>query len=327
MDIRRINSTDLERIIEYQKSVFPERREKAAGLIGFWLSKSAQEAESSFVLVDGEEIKGMLMFSSMDYFFEGNTNADFWAFDLIVDENLRKEGWGLNLMMRAFKQHNTCFCAGSGPFALKIELKLGFHIIGEIRKYVRLVNPLCLFTAFMRGNIRRESFPNSVVIGSEQFMRVPLEQMSESHQPFNPQLLEISRTKDFLLWRYGQLHDYVIFKSHESDDYFVLRTIVKHGVTALVMVDFRCDVKKEGCYGRIVDATIKIAKELRLPVVIVGSSLTTIDSELERRAFKSVGRPRPIISKDKRFKSYKQAIDERDFCLVTLADSDGEVLW
>ena len=51
-----------------------------------------------------------------------------------------------------------------------------------------------------------------------------------------------------------------------------------------------------------------------------------IDSVLESHHYKSIGRPRPIIG-TKKYKTDKEAIKNRAFAFVTLAESDGEITW
>ena len=326
MITRKIKINDLGAIISYQKKMFPERNDFSERLVSFWFSKSPNECEYSFLLDDNEITRGELLFSSMNYYYNGIKHSDFWAFDLIVDEELRKDGWGLNLMMKAFKEHNTCFCTGSGPLALKIEMKLGFYIIGEIRKYVRLINPLYFFNSIKRGNLSRDKYPEYIEVDNVKFDKINLSDMPNIVTPFNDNLLEIGRDDLFFKWRFKDLHEYVIYKQNSCNNYFVIRSFVKKGITAMVLVDFRCPLNKKNDYNLIINAAIKVTKRLRLPILVTGSSLSLSDEILERRHFKSIGRPRPIITKDKRYKEQKESQNNRNFCLVTLADSDGEVL-
>lgn len=326
MIVRKINESDIISVEEYQKSIFNDRKDREKKIIDFWFSKNKNECENSYILEDNGNIRGELLFSSMNYFYGGIKYLDFWAFDLIVDEELRKDGWGLNLMMKAFKEHNTCFCTGSGPLALKIEMKLGFYIIGEIRKYVRLINPLYFLNSIKRGNLSRDKYPEYIEVDNVKFDKINLSDMPNIVTPFNDNLLEIGRDDLFFKWRFKDLHEYVIYKQNSCNNYFVIRSFVKKGITAMVLVDFRCPLNKKNDYNLIINAAIKVTKRLRLPILVTGSSLSLSDEILERRRFKSIGRPRPIITKDKRYKEQKESQNNRNFCLVTLADSDGEVL-
>lgn len=326
MQIRNVKRPDIGQIINYQLLMFPERASMVKKLVPFWFSKTEKEYDESFLLEDDGIIRGELLFSSMNYFFNGVKNNDFWAFDLIVDENLRKEGHGLKLMMTAFKEHNTCFCTGSGPLALKIELKLGFYMIGEIRKYVRVVNPIYICNSIRRGDVYRDKYPDYIVVDDVKFEKVNTQAMPNFETAFNDDLLEIGRDAFFLAWRYKDLHEYVIYKQEASNNFFVLRSFIKKSITAMALIDFRCPIRAKGDYSILIKAAINITKRLRLPILVTGSSLSICDDVLENNGFKSIGRPRPIITKDKRFKDYHEKQNNRNFCLVTLADSDGEVL-
>ena len=327
MEIRSTTIEDSAALIRYQIKMYPERGTVFPfHYLSFWFSKH-DDADKSFIIEDSGVVYGQDLFSSMTYWYQGEKTDGVWEFDLIVDESLRKDNWGLDLLMAALNRYEHIFATGSNDTALKIHRKLGKSFLGELRKYVLLINPLYLPIAFFKGNVLKQSFPAEVEIDGATFDNVDSDAYPELMQPFNSNLLEFGRDKDYLNWRYGQLHEYVFYRQRGSTNYFVVRTIIKSHITALVIVDFRCELSECGQYQNIVKAAINIAKYLRLPVLITGSSLALTDSVLEDKGFKSVGRPRPIIGKDERFIHHKEVVDARNFCLVTLADSDGEVNW
>ena len=112
----------------------------------------------------------------------------------------------------------------------------------------------------------------------------------------------------------------------KNDNYFVLRTIVKKGITALVLVDFRCNMQCEEEIELMLRAVKKIMRKMWLAILICGSSHLMLDKKLESFHMYLVGRPRPFIGRIS-YKERKEDIKNRQFALVTLADSDGETLW
>ena len=325
MEIRNATINDIEAMVRYQCKMFPERSaEQSEWYMRLWSSKAHDEISNSFlVLDDNGEICGQDLYSSMNYYYGGEKADGVWEFDLIIDEALRKDTWGLDLLVAGL-QHEHIFATGSNDTALKIHNKMGKRWLGELRKYVKVVNPLYIATALWRGNVPAAKFPAEVA----SWRRVAPEEFPQLTAACNPSLFEVGRDIDFLRWRFTQLHEYAVYRREGGDEYFVVRTIIKSHITALVIVDWRCRVEDDGSrFEQIVEAATAIAKSLHLPILITGSSLAATDAVLERHRFRSVGRPRPIIGNDKRFKQRKDDIARRAFALVTLADSDGEVFW
>ena len=298
-------------------------------VLDFWFSKSREEYNLSTILInDSNNIYGQILSSSMSYYYKFNDIQGNWIFDYIVNEEIRKEGYGIDLLQFALLNRKApIFATGSGPLALKIELKMGFKFIGELRKYVGVSNPLFLPSSLFRGLLSMNKFPPSVVVRSKTFRLTTVDQLPEFSSPFNSGLLEFGRDNAFLKWRYfSDLHSYAFYKQADGDDYFVVRTIVKKGITCQVMVDYRCDFSDKQNFIVLLKAVKKTASKLKLSVIIAGSSLSITDEVFENKRFKSIGRPRPIISTEK-FKEEKQRIENREFVFATLADSDGEITW
>lgn len=315
-------------LIDYNTRVYPFKKVSAEKYLDFWLSNPSTKCEDNLILEDETgEIHGQILTSPMSYYYKGETKKTVWLFDLIVNEELRKSAWGIDVILSCFQKHPNSFSTGSGPTALPIHLKLGNKLLGEIRKYVGVVNPLGLITSIFRGQIPIHRFPHKVLVNSHRFLKVDKKDIFSIAAPYNECLWEPSRDKDYLEWRFfNDLHQYAFYKDEFSNDYFVVRTIVQKGVTVLLLVDYRCDVSTETDFQVICQALVRIAKQLHLGVVVTGSSLSIVDSVLEKNKFKSIGRPRPIIGFLK-VKDRKIDIDNRNFAFVTLADSDGETNW
>lgn len=325
-NIRHLTQQDVTQLIKYNEKAFPERGEEVKRIIDFWLARR-ENAIEDFICVEKDGVfYGEVLFSAMSAYYRGEYGESHWAFDLIVDEELRKDVIGLDLMLYPRKEYPDLYCTGSGPLALKMNLKMGGMLLGDIRKYVKIVNPLWVLTAAFRGKIQTKKFPKT--IGNTWEKVENAEQLPDIPQPYNSDILEIGRDKDYMKWRFFcGFHPYAVYKNASNDDYFVVTTTVQKHLTVIVLMDFRCSLGDSEGFGAIVNATHKLANKLHLPISICGSSHASIDSVLEQNGYRSVGRPRPIIGRKKTYKAEKDAIEARTFTLVTLADSDGEIYW
>lgn len=328
MKISFISDNDLTQVYRFVEKAFPQRP-KPVKILDFWFSKNQREFESSIILKgENNRIWGQILASSMIFYFESIKYHANWIFDYIVHEEKRKDGYGIDLLQFALQNRSApIFGTGSGSLALKIELKMGFKLIGEIRKYVGIGNPFFLTTSVLRGVVSQNKYPTIVKYKTKTFKLTSVEQLPEYSNSFNSQLLEFGRDKDFLKWRFfSDLHQYTFYKQDNGDDYFIVRTIVKKGFTCLVLVDYRCDFTDENNFVMILRSLKKVASKLKLSIIIAGSSLKMTDEIFETNKFKSIGRPRPIITTDK-YKEFKEQIKNREFVLATMADSDGEITW
>lgn len=322
--IKNLSANDLERLYAFNSRIYPNKAIPAKSYIDFFLSKSEAENEACIVLENQQEkIVGQIMASSMSYFLDGRKADSVWLYDLIVDEQLRKSAWGIDLLLYCMEQHPNSCSTGSGPTALPLHLKLGNKMLGEIRKYVKIVNPLYGVTSIRRGIIPIDKFPQA----HDSYRLIGKDELHDLTEPFNQSLFEIARDREFLQWRFfSSLHSYAFYQDVRSDDYFVLRTTVLQGITVMLLVDYRCSVDDGTAFGNMLATVISITKQLHLPIIVCGSTLAVIDQVLEKHYFRSYGRPRPVIGFVK-CKNRKQDIADRKFCFVTLADSDGETNW
>jgi len=328
MKIRRATQEDIKELYEFNHRMYPNR-ENYKEIIDFWLSKSPNEIENIIVIVDDDgKIRGQQFFSSMSFYKNGTETHSVWAFDLIVDEELQAGSHGFSLMWKCKKEHPNCMSSGSNEISLPINLKIGNKYLGDLKKYVGISNPFYFFTSLFRGDVRRENYPEIVKVSNSVYKKVgnPRD-IPDYTNSFSPELLEISRKRDFLLWRFfTNLHVYVFYKNEENNDYFVVRTIVKHHVTALVLVDYRCSFKDKESFHSIMKAFIRIAKSLKIFIIITGSSLMEVDKVCESFHLKSVGRDRPILGMIDCEETEKWR-EARKNVLLTLTDSDGDITW
>jgi len=327
VEIKPLQKNEIEKFYTFNRQAYPERK-RYKEIIDFWFSKNPEEYRLTNVLFVDGKITGQFLHSSMRYYYEGRKNESFWGFDLIIEKEKRKGAYGLDLLQYNMEQFDSEFATGSGPLALKIEIALGYKQIGELKKYINFVNPFFLPLALLRNKRTVLKYPEEVKFSTnEKFEKVSLDSFSNFTQPFTSNLLEISREKLFIKWRfYNSLYRYTVYKSAKTNSYFVLRTITKNHILCMVLVDYRCDLNNRNEFKDIIKAAKEITWKLMIPILITGSSLKCIDDILEENHFKVTGRNRPIIS-TLSFKERKDDIENRNFTLITLADSDGEILW
>ncbi|MBG6187893.1 hypothetical protein [Flavobacterium sp. CAN_S2] len=283
---------------------------------------------------DDNQISGQALYHPANYYFEKKLHTMEWGFDLFVDPNKRTDSVGLHLLefIKANKDE-PIFASGVGEKALRIEKFFGYHIIGHLKKYYKLVNPFFLFSGFLRAeNIKSSKFPFQIVSGNTIFEKVNIHSLWDAKDPYNTQLLEFERNVEFMKWRfYSEGFHYAVYQNIEKNQsgkpsYFVVRTVKIKRITSLVLVDYRYDTSKEEDFMSLLTATQKVALKLMLPVIVTGSSLQVTDSILDFLKFKITGKDRPIICNIKDYKQYKDKIQNRNFIFSTLADSDGEYL-
>lgn len=328
MKIRRATKEDIQQLYEFNHRMYPERK-NCKEIIDFWLSKRDDEINNIVIIVDDDnEIKGQQFFSTMSYFYKNSEHESTWAFDLIVDEELRAGSHGFSLMWKCKKEHPNSMSSGSNDISLPINLKIGNKHIGNLKKYVGITNPFFLITSFFRGALSKDNFPKKIVVNNITFEKIKeVSEIPNYISCFNKDLLEISRKQDFIKWRFfSNLHEYVFYHNRTNNDYFVLRTIVKHKITMLVLVDFRCNINDENSFENIMIAFRKIARKMKIAAIIAGSSLEKTDEICEKYKMKRVGRDRPILGMID-CDNCEDKIKNRNYIYITLADSDGDITW
>ena len=322
MKIRKLKEIDLPELIKFGEEVFPDRKSYYSSLINFVLKNRIDGYTGGVGLFDGDKICGQSLFTQMTLWHRGIKEISGWGYELIVKEELRMDSWGLEVMMESRRIFpNTC-ATGSGPLALKLNLKLGNKLIGEIRKYVGLTS---LSLSSILAILPKGKIPENV----DGFRLIKFPEDFKTKNYFNFNLIEAGRDSDFIKWRYftAGFKKYYVYQN-DSGEYFVVRTIKQKGFRMLLLLDFRCDLSSEEPFRNILKAVKKIAIKVHDPFILCGSSHKIVDSILEEKHFKSIGRPRPIIV-GKKFMEWidKEKIENRDFALITLADSDGEWSW
>lgn len=323
MEIRRIQEADIDALIAFGESVYPQRRACYHTIVEFFQKGRIQGYTGGLVLTEDGNICGQILATSATMWYKGQSYRSGWLYDFIVREDLRKDVWGVDLLMEGRKEFKDACSVGANQEALSMNLKLGSKMLGELRKYVGLTS--LLMTPFYLMSRSSKSFPDKVA----GFSLIQSSRDVKSRDYYNSDLLESGRNQDFISWRFfTKGYKEYSFYQHANGDYFVVRPIKYKGVRLLAVVDFRCDLSTVEHFREIFKAVKSIARALSIPFILCGSSHQAVDEVMEQAHCKSIGRPRPITTAGK----YKDALDtekiqRREFTLITLADSDGEVSW
>lgn len=143
-NFKHITYKEIPKLIEYNKQTYPERGGYTKSIIDFWVARHSEAVSDILTVEKDGKFYGQEFYSKMAFYYKGVYEESHWCFDLIVDQKLRKDCIGLDFMQYALEEYPNYYCTGSGPDAVKLHLALGKQLLGDIRKYVGLVNPLWL---------------------------------------------------------------------------------------------------------------------------------------------------------------------------------------
>ena len=320
MKVRKLTQEDIPELIRFGQEMYPERKDTYAKLIHFVMDNRIGDYTGGIILCDdNNKIVGQSIDSSTQLWYEGIFKEACWAYDLIIEEKYRKDAWGIEVMIANGKKFPNSCATGSNPTALKINLKLGCSLIGELKKYVGLSSilhfPLHLFPV-------RNFYPSEI----NGFKLIKDYNNYKYKKFFNYELLEPSRDLSFIKWRYFSpgFKEYKLYQNKEGE-WFVVRHVKYKLADILIVSDFRCCLDNTASFHNIYKAIKKIANKKRIPFILCGSSHINTDNVLKKNNAISIGRPRPIIfSKSLRELLDSKKIKQRNYCFITLGDSDGE---
>ena len=322
MEIRKLTQEDIPELIRFGEEVYPDRKDSYSKLIHFVMDNRIGGYTGGVILVDGDRIVGQSLHTEMNLNYKGINRISGWGYELIVDEKLRKEAWGIEIMLGCRKNFPGACATGSNPNALKLNQKLGYTLVGEIKKYIGL-------SSILRFPINllptKKSFPSEI----NGFKLINDISKFKERNYFNVNLVEPGRDRNFIKWRYftPNFKDYKLYQN-DAGDWFVVRIIRQKGFNMLLVSDYRCNLDSKDSFSNIYKTIRRIANKLYVPFILCSSSHKITDKVLNTKIAKSIGRPRPIIFA-KQFKDWllKDRINERDFCFITFGDSDGEWNW
>jgi hypothetical protein len=336
MKVSFLKNIPAEKFVSFNKKSFPGKQvEKIIDFRYFNPLNNSTSIENNVVATDdNQNIIGQMCYHSASYFFNNELLQSEWGFDFFVDPESRNDAVGLQVL--DFIKANKLlpiFGVGLGKRSLKLQKVYGFHLIGYLKKYYKIVNPIFLLSGFLTGrHVKTARYPKFVGKGENRFQKVSADELWSNQSPYNQSLLEFGRDKNFLSWRFFSSHfQYAVYRKVSDAGspqpvYFAVRTTKVKKITCLILSDFRFDTDKKSDFKAIVNAASSVASALYLPIVVTGSSHHVSDAVLEEARFKITGEDRTIVSNVKEYKQYQDQITARNFLFTTLADTDGEYL-
>lgn len=330
MNIKNLSIDRYEDFVTFNHEMYPERK-KNKELIQFRVLDAPDENDIALNIImidDNNNPIGQILYNSTKYYHKKKIINAIWSFDLIIKKEFRKYNYGLDLLEYTCNNRpQVTFATGIGDMALKIEKAFGSKVIGHLKKTIKIINPINFLFAINR-TINSSGYPLIIKYKDKEYIKINnIDQIRNNIEAYNPDMIEFSRDLEFLNWRFFKAPNYyALYKAQDSNNYFVVRTIIKKYITALVLVDYRCNLKEPREINEIINIAQKLTHSMWLPVLITGSSNKYVDEVLNNKHFKVIGRDRPITI-NRKIKEYQELIDNREFIFTTLADSDGELNW
>ncbi|RZJ65395.1 MAG: hypothetical protein EOO50_13815, partial [Flavobacterium sp.] len=281
MNVHFQNREEDKKFIAFNETIFPERGELNRKLTDFrYFNPMNPKSDTSGNVVatdDDGKLIGQALYHKTDFFFDGNRASSEWGFDFFVVPERRNDLVGVHILQYVKANKPNVFAAGLGEKALKLQKMLGYNVIGYLKKYVKIIHPFFLPFGLLRAtNLKSGSYPKIIGKGESLFERISLDELWNSESPYNENLIEFARDESFLKWRfYSKNFNYAVYRQVGSSGnpiYFALRTVKIKGITGLVLVDFRYDVKKPEQFSLIVSSAKKIATKMWLPILVTASS-------------------------------------------------------
>lgn len=323
--IRRACESDRRDFYRFIKESYSNKNGgKVEEYVDFWFSQRENEIERTLIMVDeNNRIIGQNFFSSMSYYFNGETIDTAWGFDMIITPECRKENLGVPFMLKTRDAERKMLSVGANDSAMSMLMNMRFKKIGELRRYFGISNVLLLPLSVIRGVASVKYFPISVIVDGYHFKKTDKDGIPTLNKEFSD-MMEPARTREWLHWRFfNPYKEYGFYRLEGADVFFVVRSFVKKHITFFELVDLRCNPNDAQLLSAIAKAYKKIARKALCPILFAGSSFNGLDKALEKVGLKNFGRNRPIMWL-KNGKESNELIDGRRFAYVTFADSDGE---
>jgi len=292
----------------------------------FKVSNNPLDIEKNLLAInDNGDIVGCNLFLPAKATIYGEEHTIFWSNDVFVEKNYRSDV-ALELIFKANATKNL-FGSGGSSIAKKIQKKLKTNFIAETTAYFIINRWMVKALLYKLGIIFPEktdlkTIPDNIRVKDDVFEFVrnadDLSILDDGYWNKGKLDIEMNRGIDFLKHRFfDNFNSYYFYqkKNEYKKSYFVFRKIIKRGIAAIALVDFRFDLDDFGEYLKILRAVHKVAVKNRIPLVV---TLSTIIDKKIRFA------PLVIRSHMKRdvvtnIKNIKPSI------LVTFADSDGDL--
>ena len=294
----------------------------------FKVSNDPSDVDKNMLAIDNnDDIVGWGLIVPAKALILGEEQTIYWGNDLFFEKDHRKTSLSKELLIKR-NDIERLFLYGLSPSYRKIQIKIQNNFIAETTGYFILNRWTVKVLFFKLGLISPKIndlrvIPNEIKVKSDVFELVKrAEDISIPNNGYwnkGKLDIEMKRNVDFFKHRFFEHFNTYYFyqkKTGEKKSYFVFRKIVKKGVSAISLVDFRYDLEDFDEYLKILYAIKKIAVKNREPLVVVRS--TILDKKIRFRPF--------VIRNEKKcdvVTNIKDILSPSTF--ITLADSDADL--
>jgi len=336
--ISHLKFSQVREFLNFNNEVFRNRRDvKRRFLWHFFGNPFLEDKLNPHIFICYKENKGIIgqfLLNPFEWHFRGKTKRGYWGVDYVVLEDYRGFS-GAMLAAKAIRDSDSYFTIGPSPTALDISLALGTRILGTLKKFLWVRNPISISLiainlaidnsqSLFHAKTKDNPFPSVLMINGFEFRLInELKIFEESH--WN-NTIESSRPLKFLKWRFFNDYKKYYFYMAESKNstYFVVRKCYWRGLRLLVIVDYRVIQGDNSSWKSILQASKILAKETNCDGVITMSSHRFFDKELKSSFFLECGKEGRLISNIDIDVS-DDAIKNRSIVYSTMADCDGDL--
>lgn len=289
-------------------------------------------AVPGLVIVKGEEeIIGQFLACPFEFYLRGTKHLGYFGYDFFVREEYRSRGAGALLFMQGVRLYAPFVGVGLTPVVERISKAAGIQIIAILKKFLWVRNPVSLGSQLFKprviGNPQEKQasvsgavFPDVLDVSGLIFQRkdaLPPELAPST----DDEVLEPSRSGDFLKWRFGDSPwSYCVYTHQASAEvlWLVVRPLYYQGMRLIFVVDHRFPSQRPASFEIILKAAKRICEDIHFDGVLVASTHLPIEEAFKREGFLVTGRPSSVITylPSEQFTPAVKAIH------LTAADSD-----
>lgn len=329
--------------LEFNKKAYPRVKAMQAKFEFQFLNNPLLESKLKpnvlIALNEHNHIIGQFILNPVEYFYNGQKNKCYVGSNLYISEQYRNRGIGVYLVKRAITKYRPYFAIGVAPLTKKIHIFFNIRVISSLKKFlwIRGIFSLSVLMKVLykkvlpenrnileNSRFRTTKLPDELSVNNLKFFRVhSLEDWREYY--WDKSIIEFSRSQDFLKWRFLKMSDiyYFYLLNDNSETYFVVRKSNRAGLNLLAIVDYRIPFRDDGKFQLILKAAKLLVKLIGFDGIVAMSSLSFFDKELRKSLFFRRGQPYLIMTNARGYFNDK-AIDDRNICYATMADSDTD---
>ena len=338
MGIQHLRSEFYQDFIEFNDAINSNRNDAKQRFESEVLANPLLENKSQphiLVAFDGNhQIVGQHLHNPFEYCYGCKINRGFFGYDFYVLEKCRGQGIGYALASESDRQFFPHFGLGVSEKSKKILLSLNNRVIGNLYIFIWLKNVKSLFRLMQHVLLKNKSenkekkidrflFPGQIQVAGKTFNRIDSLPLWR-HNPMKNDILEFSRSMEFLKWRFfsrNGKYAFYLLNEPDSNTYFVTRIINTKGLNLLTIVDYRFSFEDKKKFELILRASKFLARYVRCDGVFTMSSHKFFDTILKNNLF--IKRMKPInLLTNAPFDFAQHLVESRQNVFATMADSD-----